>query len=333
MNQYIPLSISGKTKMNNISLQDIENIDFWRSLNPSLTISSTPFSGSSGSEIMCDEGLAGRMRQQVIEDGYFQTPVIIDKDDTSILRDVVLNLHKNNIMPVFASLYDEYWQMLYKLRDFYKSFMLDDYQLVPDFWIWHVAADDNVSGWKPHRDGGMDFSSIRNDGTPTLTTVWIALTDVTTSNSCMYVLPRKHDAIFQDFVQRKFGQPGIPNAREIPVSLPKVRALPIDAGATIGWDTNIFHWGSASSKWADEPRISTGIYYQSADAPNIPPVFDDSDTRFVKCLPETGLSFENRLTILANILNAYLDKFDVDGERDQHFTDVIRVFQDKWNRY
>lgn len=159
------------------------------------------------------------------------------------------------------------------------------------------------------------------------------MTDVTTSNSCMYVLPRKHDAIFQDFVQRKFGREGVPNAREIPVSLPKVRALPIDAGATIGWDTNIFHWGSASSKWAEEPRISTGIYYQSVDAANVPPVYDDAGRRFVECMPETMLTFEDRLSVIGNILHAYLDKFDIDGERDEHFSDVIRGFQNKWNRY
>ena len=118
----------------------------------------------------------------------------------------------------------------------------------------------------------------------------------------MYALPRKHDVIFQDFVNRKFGQPGIPNARETPIPLIKLRALPVEAGAMIGWDTNVFHWGSASSKWATEPRISIGVYYQADDAINIPRTYDDNQRCFVECLPETELSFENRLTILANIL-------------------------------
>lgn len=315
-----------------LNLDNIEDAEFWKNLNPSLSISKTPFTDCLGSEYLCSNALSDRLKLQVVEDGFFQTPVVLESGDVKILRDCVLKLHEYQVMPIFASLYDEYWQALFKLRKFFTSVLLQDYKLVPNFWIWHVAADDESSGWAPHRDGNMDFSSIRNDGTPTLCTVWIALTDVKTTNSCMYALPRKHDLIFQDFVRRKFGQPGVPNAREVPIPLTKLRALPVDAGAMIGWDTNVFHWGSASSKWASEPRISIGIYYQAADSTISPPIYNDNNSCFIDCKPDTEFTFEDRLTILANIINSYIDKFDVDGERDENFTEVVRDFQKKWNR-
>lgn len=313
-------------------LSDIESIDFWKMANPGLTISKKPFSPCAGKEYVCDPSLADRMRLQMIEDGYFQTPPLLDEHETATLRDAVKLLHSRSIMPIFTAMYDEYWQMLYRLKNLFSSFLLPGYRLIPDFWIWHVNADEQHTGWSPHRDGSMEFSSIRNDGTPTLCTVWVALTDVKTTNSCMYILPRKHDAIFQDFIRRKFGQPGIPDAQKMPIPLQHLRALPIDAGAMIGWDTNLFHWGSASSKWADEPRISAGIYYQASDSTHLPPAFDDAGRRFIDCTPETTLGFNDRLRIIANILGIYIQKFDRDGERDENLTQAVRDFHAKWRK-
>jgi len=316
--------------MSNLNLSDIENIEFWRSLNPGLNISDTPFQNNTA-PCTLDPDMQSRLRQQMIDEGYFQTPEVLNKNDISVLRDVVVKLNSGNIMPLFAALYDEFWILLHSLRDTFTPFLQNDYRLVPDFWIWHIDADDQSSGWKPHRDGSMEFDSIRDDGTPTLCTAWIALSDIETSNSCMYVLPRKYDVIFQDFARKRAGVPGIENAKDVPIPLTRIRALPINAGAIIGWDTNLFHWGSGSSKWAIDPRISIGVYYQAADAKETGKPFNSEKKCFVDySKPDFELTFENRLVIIANIINNYAHKFDIDGEVEKGFTAEIKSFQEKW---
>jgi len=316
--------------MENLNLTDIENIDFWKSLNPDLNITKTPFQNQNN-DCTFDPDLQSRLRKQIIEEGYFQTPVILGEKEISVLSDAVVKLNSQNIMPIFAALYDEFWVLLQSLRNSFTSFLHDDYRLIPDFWIWHIDADDQSAGWKPHRDGSMEFNSIRNDGTPTLCTAWIPLRDVETTNSCMYVLPRKYDAIFQDFVRKRAGLPGIENATKIPIPLTRIRALPVKAGAIVGWDTNLFHWGSGSSKWATGPRISIGVYYEASDSKETGIPYNSDQKRFVDyCKTYSQLSFEDRLVIIANIINNYTHKFDIDGEVEKGFTAVIKSFQEKW---
>ena len=54
---------------------------------------------------------------------------------------------------------------------------------------------DSGKGWPPHRDRGEDAAAaaFKQDGMPDYCTTWISLTDATVTNSCLYVVPSKHD--------------------------------------------------------------------------------------------------------------------------------------------
>lgn len=312
------------------SLDRIETPEYWLELMPTLRITDTPFNSNLPAHELSPE-LQTRLRRQMIEDGYFQLPPILDEDETALLRNSIMQLHQKGIMPIFASVYDEYWQALCRLRGLLTPILGHGYRLVPDFWVWYVEADDKVSGWGPHRDGAQVASNMRNDGTPTLCTAWIALTDVDTANSCIYLLPRKYDAVFQDFVRRKFGQPGIPNPEQIPLPLNRIRALPTQAGSILGWDQNMLHWGSGSSQWASSPRISIGIYYQAKDVQLPCRPFDAARRIHVDYEnPDCRLTLEDRLTIIANNMDTYAPNLDKGEAHEPHFGPTFRAFRERW---
>lgn len=314
-----------------VSRVEIESVEFWKSLYGDSSITEFPF--SKADKYSLDDNSKIRMRNQIIEDGYFQTDTVIAKAEILKLRMIVEALHRHGVMPLFVSVYDEFWGLLYKLREIFSPILLDGYRLVPDFWVWYVGIGEHETGWKPHRDGNLEPGSIRDDGTPRLCTAWIPLTDVTTDNSCMYVLPRKYDAVFQDFIRRRMGLKGVANAMSIPMPLNRIRALPVDAGAILGWDTNLLHWGSGSSKWASDPRISIGVYYEAEDSPPYGVEFDEKGRNYIDYENSNcKLTFENRLTIIANILTAYIGKFDIQGELDPFLTDSVREFHLAWSK-
>lgn len=315
-----------------LSLSTLESIEFWRRLNPHLHITGQPFrADESKYELNPDQ--QSRIRCQMIEDGYFLTQPIIKAAETDLLRNLIIGLHERGIMPLFAAVYDEFWQALHRLSRLLLPILGGGYRLVPDFWIWHVAADDSVSGWAPHRDGAFSPTNMRADGTPTLCTAWIALSDVDTGTSCIYVLPRKYDALFQDFARKKFGQPGITDVEQIPLPLNRIRALPARAGSIMGWDQNLLHWGSGSSRWASGPRISMGVYYQAVDTQPTGRPFDGPQRTYIDYEnPACRLTLDDRLCILANIMDTYGPKLDRGEVHEPHYGPLFQAFRAKWKR-
>ena len=49
------------------------------------------------------------------------------------------------------------------------------------------------------------------------------------------------------------------------VELPYIRALPGQPGDYFCWNQAVLHWGSASSRFAEAPRISMALEFQRSD--------------------------------------------------------------------
>lgn len=64
-----------------------------------------------------------------------------------------------------------------------------------DMLAWLIDPRNDGAGFAPHRDRQPDDvpASFRADGSAKLATCWVPLTDATTANSCLYVLPRGQD--------------------------------------------------------------------------------------------------------------------------------------------
>lgn len=309
----------------------MSSVAYWQRLLPEFNISEHPFN-SQKSEHRFTTEQAGQLSRQIKKEGYFRSDPIIPSAEFKPLAQAIARLDHTRNLPVFVAIYDEFWQFLHSLRNTLTPILGESYRLTPDFWVWHVPPNDSGRGWKLHRDSALGrpfdkHARIREDGSPRLCTVWIPLTNATTDNSCIYVLPFPHDPAMQSFM-RKESLDKIQQASQR-TDLTNIRALPAQAGSVLGWTPYIAHWGSQSTEWATHARVSIGIYYEAVDAPkagrpSYPERFqyiDHHDTDYC-------VSFEDRLRIIATILSTYINNGQMVNE--PNFAPSANDFCQRW---
>jgi hypothetical protein len=262
------------------------SVDFWRGLCPALTISDSPFAALDGPVSFEPKAIA-REVQRVRRDGYFKTQPALESAVNESLADAVRRVIGAGFHPLFVSVYDEFWKPLARLGAVLEPVFGAPPRLLGDFWVWCVGPGQAPAGWAPHRDHEVE-ETLEANGTPRLLTVWIPFTDATPENGCIYALPTSLDP----------NLPFTPEIRAVP-EVQNVIALPAAAGSVIGWNQYILHWGGRCSDYATQPRISTGIYFQSsAVADYRTPVPFDQD-----------LPFEQRLQLIALAFRRYHSTF------------------------
>ncbi|WP_051293504.1 phytanoyl-CoA dioxygenase family protein [Pseudoduganella violaceinigra] len=272
-------------------------LSFWLDLNPDLPISVAPLARTAPTTL---PGLveARRHAADTIAEGYFQTVPIIPRSHAGRLAQAISGLVQRGIPPIFCMVYDAFWQMFAPLDPVLRELLGERYQMMPtDIWAWHVAPQDNASGWGPHRDLETP-QAIGTDGRPRLLNVWLPLTDVSPLNACMYVLPQHLD--------RSLGAEG--EQKELDLNdWQNIRALPVPAGAALGWNTHVLHWGGRSSTRASQPRISVGIYFHNRDC-DLHEINPDTARAGFTSLdfdPGLQLPFEARLQAIAGAIYMY----------------------------
>ena len=158
--------------------------------------------------------------------------------------------------PSAISMFDEAWLLAASLSPLIEE--LTGNVPLGDWFTFHVhggakSQSDLVrnpssrprAGWGPHRDrpGGVDQADaqlapgFREDGSPMYTTVWVALTDATPDNSCLYFLPACNDPGYKkqgDNIEGVFDDLSRWQA---------ISAQPVNAGEQVSWVGPI---GSAS---------------------------------------------------------------------------------------
>ncbi len=255
-------------------------------MNPELCISDNPFKKSLP-EFVLSQAESARCVRQVIEEGYLQTGPMLPEQLVRKLSSGIKKVFRLGVPGPFAFVYDEYWQVLNSFSQLLTPILGEGYRFIPDFWAWHVVKQGTASGWAPHRDHQYNRSTLNEDGSPQLLTLWIPLTDATPLNACMYVLPTNLDPNYPDNI-------GIQTVEH--EQLQSIRALPATAGSVLGWNSYAIHWGGRSSQWAKEPRISMGIYFQSKNVEPFEPLVMD--------LP-CEVPFEFRLGVIGRALLMY----------------------------
>ncbi|UZK67205.1 phytanoyl-CoA dioxygenase family protein [Sphingomonas sp. M1-B02] len=285
--------------------RDIGSEAFWRAHFPNLHI------GQLLSQELREKTLDAPPRnslalnvERMKVDGYFQ-----DRDDTvarlaPILGDAVRTCNRIDIPPAFIFLFDEAWECFYALHQHLTPF-LGDYQILPDFWAWHVDPKASESGWSPHRDKG--YGALDVNGNPLSLTVWIPLSEATPLSSCMYVLPKSRDPVY-----------GTPEDKNWKIDYPSIRALPGKPGDFFCWDQAVLHWGSASSPFANGPRISMALEFQRTDA-----------APFNKPLLPAfcNLDFKSRLWLVGKQIMQYRHMYKVRPEFEALATSLLKVGQ------
>lgn len=126
----------------------------------------------------------------------------------------------------------------------------------------------------PHRDHSsaecLSDASATGRSTPSLLSLWVPLTDVTTDNGCMFVVPSEADDLLHQPSHRKHLLPFDRETRRCNFELASAVALaPAPAGSALCWLGSAIHWGGRCSQFSEaEPRASltAGVRRRTAQA-------------------------------------------------------------------
>lgn len=258
--------------------------DYWRGLNPQLTIEG----GSSGDleSAPLDEPEREATVAHIAERGYFHTGPVLAPEFLSGLSQAVETTRAAGWPATACFVYDEFWHVsrTRSTQALLRRALGHGCAQIPKFWGHYVNPLKHARGWRPHIDGGLDAAREQR------LTVWVPLTEATLDNGCMYVIPRDLEP-----------PEGVDQA-DVRAVLPAVRAVPAHPGELVGWDHHTLHWGSTVSENDARPRISLSFEFISADATPSP---DEQPLLDLEVLP----SFEQRLGFIANGVAVYV-KFE-----------------------
>ena len=207
-----------------------------------------------------------RLRTGLVEDGYVLVDDVVEEQLTSNLKDAIISLHARGYPATFVLLYDETWELA---RLALKTLSVATHPsniFNFDILAWHIDPRENVAGFSPHRDRQpIDVkSSFHEDQQAKYVTMWMALTDATPENSCLYVIPKQSDPGYTD--GDSDSGTDLTDQRDDPLwralsnkeSFQNIRALPRQAGQSVIFTHRILHWGSRGNpnSLQHEPRVA-----------------------------------------------------------------------------
>lgn len=148
----------------------------------------------------------------------------------------VAALTRAGLHPNWVLLTDEAWLLTRALRPLLRA-AFPDLRLLSDHYLFVVDPGDpaHLRGWPPHRDRD-DMGFVGPERAPQSLTVWIALTDATTANGCVYLLPASDDALY--FTASDSDALADPQS---------ALAVPVPAGTPIFWSGRVLHWGGRAA--------------------------------------------------------------------------------------
>jgi hypothetical protein len=184
--------------------------------------------------------------------GYFSTESPIVQSLTAPLLECVETVRKAGWPPAFAYVYDELWTLWQAapIAQILTAALGEGYRCIPHGWCHYVQPVRGASGWPPHADGNL----------PNRMSIWVPLTDATIENGCIYLVPKDMNtsAIGE---RRELRNATNLQMREL---LQRGRALPAPAGALLGWQFRILHWGS-TAHGSGNPRVSLVFEFIAAN--------------------------------------------------------------------
>ncbi len=221
--------------------------------------------------------------------------------DLSSYTTLLKKMFDADLPPVFAFVYDEFWELQARLKFIVESFLAEGSKLMPTVWIWYVdptkereiLQQENkelvtrtlYSGfYGPHRDKGK--KGLYPDGSPKILSFWLPLTEATPLNSCIYIAPANRDPTYNTDEEESWQ-----------FQRPDIRALPAKPGDILFWNEAVVHWGSRPAPGRKvPPRVSIGFEYISKDCLEKCTHFD------IDTFPD----FQTRLEIIALQFKLYV---------------------------
>lgn len=256
-----------------------QEIEFWRKACPGLRLSDLyrpppPPTDLSEAEL---EGLARDLGQE----GYFITRELVQASARAELLGLVDQVVAQGLNPTWAMIFDSFWDTFARLGSLLDHLLGEDYRYVTGDYVFIVENTDQAAGWGKHRDLQFRRSMSRN-GHPLIMSFWVALTDATPLNSCLYALPFSRDPNYPDNIKEL----AVPHVED-------VQCMAVQAGQVIGLSHALLHWGSRSSSRGKTRRVSFVFDAQRGDFDCFHEVLLD---------PKQPLSFEQRAAYVAHVV-------------------------------
>ena len=264
--------------------KDFQCAAFWQHLAPQLSLSG--FCPRSRPITIAPSTLA-MLSDSMERDSYLQLPPLLDGVEIGPIRDGIFALIDAGLPPVFIYMYDQPWALFDRLRPIIQPFLGDQFSLLPNFWAWHIPAKEGASGWPAHTDCNAQTRLDCSDGGTMLMSMslWVPLTDATTENGCMVVLPRSREMLYD---------PAITDP--VQINADDAIALPAKAGSVLGWSQDLYHWSAHVTSKAKNPRVSLSLEFQnSAFTPMAEPLLNIAQPP----------PFEDRLSLILRQFDKY----------------------------
>jgi len=266
-------------------LADASTLRFWVELNPDLKVGRPQVAPL----FEVDDGWRQELWSDLLTEGYFHLGPRLPAEHIARMAAALLRLRERHIPPVFMYVYDDFYNLYGYLHALLAALLGPGFRVLPDLWAWCVEPGPTQKGWSPHRD--RDYNSLGPSGQPRSLSIWVPLTEATTWNGCMYVLPALRDPHYIARVKKY----DVTNLQDI-------RALPAEPGSVLGWTQGLLHWSGRSSTRARAPRLSFSIEFQRGDAPPFnAPLLDPLE------LPP----FERRLGLIGKQIQQYRHMYEV----------------------
>lgn len=194
-----------------------------------------------------------QLQAHLWQQGYFVAPPSIPEILVQRCRAAIELVRRHGAPALAAFAFDALWELSALLGDDAAAAIGGDARLMPAFWAWRLDRGNEARGWAPHRD--HPEREVDDRGAPSSLSLWVALTDATPDNGCIYVVPAPWDPQYLN-----------PNATPEVLFIQSIRALPAAAGSVLGWSSKLLHWGAMADAHA-APRVSLSFEFQAADRP------------------------------------------------------------------
>lgn len=247
----------------------------------------------------------------------------------SNLAEGITFLHKNDGIPAtFILLFDEAWELAFHPSTQQIISQTNHEKNVFNFDIlaWYIDPSEGSSGFSPHRDrqpsNEMVPSSFHKDGQAKYVTLWIALTNATPQNSCLYVIPKQYDPGYmkgddkddddeiEDQDENENVDDPLSRCLQDKQSYQHIRALPRNVGESVAFTHRILHWGSkGDADYVDDPRIA--ISFVCSDVSFEKPYLKNYELYLKNMSPPP---FEIRVLLVCAQLLIYYQRFDLPKE-------------------
>lgn len=283
----------------NARLEKALDPDYWERLAPTASVCRRSAKVSSTAVQEHDTTSAF---EALKEEGWFRLEGFFPQQQVARMAECVRLLDHAGWLPTYCFVFDEFWDLMRgaAIQQLLAKLIGPDYMQKTAAWIHFVKTTESSHGWPPHVDGQPAEGPILNaDGSTRLLSIWIALSDATLDNGCIYLLPA--DRI----------PPSSYATRSATELLQSVQAVPLNAGAIAGWRQDLLHWGSFTSRRAAGPRISIAVEFQSATK-NGNPTHSLIDGQYI---PST---LQERLYFISQQVLMYTDRFGAEQDAEKH---------------